>query len=76
MHELTGYLRPFDLVTSIGVNKILVLMPEIKRREMEKYLDVFQYNLQKIISDNIQEQQELIEIKVVDVNNELDLFAL
>lgn len=76
MHEVTGYLRPFDMVTSNTINKILILMPEIKRREVEKYLDVFKYNLQKILSDNVQEQLDLLTLEVIDVDEKVDISEL
>ncbi|NNE29913.1 MAG: hypothetical protein HKN16_09760 [Saprospiraceae bacterium] len=72
LKELISYVRPFDTITSKLRSEMLVLMPEIKAEAAEKYIEVFQFNLQKVLTDNLLLEKNLIRIQMHLLTEELE----
>ena len=73
LKELVSYIRPFDTVTSRLRSEMLILMPEMKAAEAEKYIEVFDFNLQKVLTDNLLLEKNLIKIEMHLLTEELEL---
>ena len=56
-------------------DRIFVLFPDIKSKEVIEIEEVFDYNLNKMIRDNIPTEEEVVTIRVYPVEEDLIDFA-
>ena len=73
MKEISGiiksYLKDTDILSAEKFNSYYILMPETKESQLDR-LENIDYNLAKLLSDNIQEEQQHIEITIHKVRGE------
>ncbi len=74
--ELASYVRPVDLLTSNSPNEVFVLFPDIRKKEIAEMESVFEYNLNKMVGDNLGDRNDLITIKVINVDDNATSFGL
>jgi hypothetical protein len=71
MKEISGIIKPYlkdtDILSAERFNSYYILMPETKEYELER-LENIDYNLAKLLSDNVLENRQEIEISVHQIN--------
>ncbi len=75
LRELISYIRPVDVVTTNNTNEVFILFPDIKTKEVIEMEEVFDYNLNKMIRDNIPTEEEVVTIKIFPVEEDLIDFS-
>jgi len=75
LRELASYIRPVDLLTSNNPSEIFVLFPDIRNKEIIEMESVFDYNLKKMIGDNLGDREDLITLKVISVDDDTTNFG-
>ncbi len=50
---ISHYIRPVDSVTAKNLNTFLILLPEIKKKDTKVLEEVIDYNIQKLLGDNL-----------------------
>ena len=66
---IKSYLKDTDILSSESFNSYYVLMPETKENQLER-LEQIDYNLSKLLSDNLKEEKQRIDISIHKVNGE------
>ncbi|MEL6635605.1 MAG: hypothetical protein AAFW73_08020 [Bacteroidota bacterium] len=50
---ISHYIRPVDSVTARDLNTFLLLLPEIKAKDIKVLHEILDYNIQKLLGDNL-----------------------
>ena len=66
---IKSYLKDTDILASESFDSYYLLMPETKENQLER-LEMIDYNLSKLLSDNLKEEQQQIEISYQKINGE------
>lgn len=66
---IKSYLKDTDILSAESFNSYYVLLPETNESQLER-LENIDYNLAKLLSDNIKEEQQQIEITIHKVRGE------
>lgn len=72
---IKSYLKEADVLSMERFNKYYLLLPETNKNQLER-LENIQYNLTKLLSDNLEEAQQEINIytEKITVNNTLESY--
>ncbi len=70
---MSHYFRPIDFVTAKDLNLFLILMPEIKDKEVKVFKEILDYNIQKLLGDNLGIKNIIEQLEFFPINNDLDI---
>ena len=64
---ISHYLRPIDTVTTKDLRTFLMILPEIKDKELNSLEEILDYNLQKLLGDNLGIENIIQKIEFFDI---------
>lgn len=73
---MSHYFRPVDFVSAKDLNLFLILMPEIKDKEVKVFQEILDYNIQKLLGDNLGVENIIEQLEFFSINKKIDLDRL
>lgn len=64
---IKSYLKDTDILSSESFNQYYLLLPETKENQLER-LEMIEYNLSKLLSDNLKTDKQKIEVNIKKIN--------
>lgn len=66
---IKSYLKDTDVLSSSSFNQYYILLPETKENQLER-LELIEYNLSKLLSDNLKEEKQKIDISIHKISGQ------
>lgn len=73
---ISHYIRPVDIVTARDLNTFLIMLPEQKEKDVKYLKEVLDYNVQKLLGDNLGIDQLISKLEFYPLQSNLDIEQL
>ena len=73
---ISHYLRPVDFVTARDLNTFLMILPEIKSKDVAVLKEILDYNVQKLLGDNLGIDKIIQKLDFMDLTSEINIDKL